>query len=101
MNYSLLFTQEANIELVEAVEMLESLNTISSNRFIIQVEHTQKTILTFPKSYPILIHQYRKAVIKGFPYVLVYEILEDLGIVLVVAVFYTRRNIDKLKARLE
>jgi plasmid stabilization system protein ParE len=51
-------------------------------------------------SYPTLVKDYRKALVKGFPYLIVYEVLEDLGIVLIVSVFYTRRDMEDLKEQL-
>jgi len=100
MSYTLLFTEEANQELEEAFETLDALSQKAADRFIFQLDKVQQTILAFPLSYPLLITNYRKAVVKGFPYLIVYEVLEDLGIILIASVFYTRRNTDDLERRL-
>jgi plasmid stabilization system protein ParE len=66
--------------------------------FLSRLDACIQKILRFPGSYPVVHEQYRRALLRKFPYAVFYEFTDDT--VTVYAVFHTSRDPEKWKRRL-
>ena len=95
--YNLIIKEGAKNEILEAFDWYESKQIGLGKRFVnIIDEHFNKISLN-PKKYPIEFDKMRKAVIKKFPFIIVFEI--EKNDIIMYAVFHTKQNPDKLKRK--
>lgn len=95
MSYQLTFHPEATVEFVAAslwyAEKAEGLEL----RFESAVEKTISSILNNPETYGYAEKSYREALIKDFPYVIVYKVDKSANTIFIVAIYNTSRNPGK------
>jgi toxin ParE1/3/4 len=78
---------EAKAELDEAVDWYERRRVGLGAKFFARVQPVFNRIATNPQLYAAVYGPVRKAVVRGFPYVVVYR--EEPGEVIVISVFHT------------
>lgn len=93
MNYKLEIKEEANLEIITAYLYYEKLQEGLGERFLNHLDKYMDWIQTNPKHFPLKKSPYRDAWIKKYPYVLIYEIIENK--VILYSVFNTWQNPKK------
>ena len=93
MVYKLKLRDDANEDIISGYKWYEEKSVGLGNRFIDEVEEMLDYIQRYPEHYQVKYSNYREGVFKIFPYVITYEIIDDL--VLVFAVFPTRDDPNK------
>jgi toxin ParE1/3/4 len=87
-----LFT-EAEIEIAEACKWYENEQNGLGKKFLKEINHYLNLIGENPFQFPIRFSErYRFAVLKKFPYFIVFTIQDDLKLIYVNSVFHTSRN---------
>lgn len=84
------YTDRAKIEVEVAFSFYENQKHGLGEEFLTALEKSFETIKTFPESSQIIYHNFRRFVVRKFPYSIFYTIEEK--IIVVHAVFYNRRN---------
>jgi len=90
LKYELIIRKEAEIEIIEAVLYYENQQKGLGKRFLLQLQTYLDRIQTYPKHFYIKRNPYREAFIKKFPYLIIYELLENK--VIVYSIFNTYQN---------
>ena len=98
MIYSLEFLPEAKLEMKEAFRWYEGRREGLGDDFTTEVEDALERLLLAPTSYGIVFHGMRRMAVKRFPYGVYYLVRDEL--VLIVAVFHSRRNLARLRKRI-
>ena len=93
MKYELIIRDEAERDIIETTKYYETQQTGLGIKFLEQLEQYLERIQTHPELFQIKRPPYREAFIKKFPYLIIYEFIENK--VVVYAVFNTRKNPDK------
>ena len=90
MAYKLELHELAEDELWEAVDWYDKQKKKLGREFAKTLQVLMKAIKTRPLLYPVVSKKRRKAVLKRFPYIVIFEIKGDT--IFVLAIFHTRRN---------
>ncbi|WP_395056931.1 type II toxin-antitoxin system RelE/ParE family toxin [Flavobacterium sp.] len=90
MKYELIIKEEASLEIIESYLFYESKSIGLGERFLNNLDVYFDRIQDFPEHYQIKRKPYREAFVKKFPFVIVYEILENETVIY--AVFHSSRN---------
>lgn len=98
MIYKAEFVHKARLELLEACEWYEDKQPGLGDRFLKEVFRIVSIIEQNHDRYPERRRYYREALIRVFPYILIYRVNNRKKTIAIVAVFHTRRN-PKLKFR--
>lgn len=93
MGFNILLSKKASIEIEEAIEYYNEINKKLSGRFYIEFLENLDYIRTNPFLFQIKFDTFREIPFKVFPYVIVYEIIENS--IIINAVFHTSRNPEK------
>ncbi len=93
MKYELIIKQEANLEIIESYLFYETKSKGLGERFLENLDFYFERIQNFPEHYQTKRKPYREAVVKKFPFVIIYEVIENE--VIVYAVFHSSRNPDE------
>ena len=93
MTYTIRFRPEAKDDYRKTVIYYNSFSKETSKRFVEQVDNVLNRIANMPFSSPVLKNDVRKAVVKGFPYVVLY-IVGDTNIT-IIAISNTYQNPKK------
>lgn len=89
-NYSLEIKQEAVVEIEDAYYYYEEQQSGLGETFHNFLDKTFKAISKTPSGFKNISNDRRQAVVKKFPFVIIYEIFEST--IVVFAVFHTSRN---------
>ena len=92
-NHNLVVKEEASQEIVNAYRWYENITEGLGERFLNALEGCFNTIDINPTTYQKIYKHQRQAIVKMFPFVVMYEI-EDNNII-VYAVFNTNQNPNK------
>jgi len=92
MGLTLQFNNEAREELLNAIDYYEDKQKGLGRRFNEVVNQTMTNILSFPESFPVIYDNKRKAAIKHYPYILIYEYEVRDNVVYILSVFHTRQD---------
>jgi hypothetical protein len=92
MTYNFEIKEEARIEIIEAYIYYESQQTGLGVKFTEQLEKYLHILAKNPLLYPIKDYGFREAYIIKFPFLIIYEVSEDM--VVIYSVFNTYRNPD-------
>lgn len=84
---------QAENELEDAYDFYNLISTKIGDEFLIQINNCIQSILSHPESYPLDFETYRKAVVKKFPFVIIYTKIDS--IIFISAIFHTSRNPKK------
>lgn len=82
---NIVFGDAAKIELVETIDWYEVQQKGLGKRFAQALDLTKKRICIFPEISSEIAHGIRKAIIKGFPYGLIYSFKEETIEIIAVA----------------
>jgi toxin ParE2 len=92
-----IFHPEARTEVSESVEFYEARLEGLGLRFLAAVEQTAERILASPEAGAALAGGFRKRIVSGFPYSIIYRVWEDY--VYLVAVAHQHRRPDYWRER--
>lgn len=98
MNYKSEIKEEAKQDILSASKWYAQQSEGLNIKFIQEFEITLNIILKNPKTYKRIYKHFRQASLHKFPYVIIYEYLEN--IVVVYSLFHTKRNPKKKIKRL-
>jgi plasmid stabilization system protein ParE len=93
MAHNLEIKNEANLEIVEAYLYYEGKSFGLGEKFLSHLDDYFERITTNPEHFPQKRKPYREAFIKRFPYIIIYEIIEQK--VIIYSVFNTSQDPDK------
>ena len=91
-------TREAEGDLAQAFDYYEAQLSGLGQEFVDSVEHQLERILEIPAQYQVLHSDVRRAVIRRFPYAILY--LVEAEVVVVLAIEHQARDPDRWKQRL-
>ncbi len=78
MAYKLLITKKAKQDIIDGFYWYESKSDGLGSRFVEEVEKTLSYVQLYPLHYQIKYKKiFREAVLKSFPYVIIYEITDE------------------------
>ncbi len=98
MDANLVFATEAEQDIAEAYNWYEGRRSGLGEEFLTCIDASVYKICRDPKLYPIIHEEYRRALVRRFPYAIFYEYSE--GIIWVYSIFHTSRNPKKWRDRL-
>ena len=98
MTYSLEFLPEAKLDMKETFQWYEGRQEGLGDDFTTEVENALDRLILSPTSYGIVFQGMRRMAVKRFPYGIYYLVRGEL--ILIVAVFHSRRNLARLRKRL-
>ncbi|MFL9830765.1 type II toxin-antitoxin system RelE/ParE family toxin [Flavobacterium sp. ST-87] len=84
---------QAENELEDAFDFYNLVSTKIADEFLFQINNCIQSILSHPESYPIEFDSYRKAVVKKFPFVIIYTKIDT--IIFISTIFHTSKNPKK------
>lgn len=93
MKYTLEIKEEAVHDMQEAYDYYEERKPGLGERFLDTLETYIERVQKHPLHYQIRIKPYREALIKDFPYLIIYEIEENN--IIIYAIFSTWKNPNK------
>lgn len=85
-------------ELIDAAAWYRARSAKAADRFLDEVDNTVELIQKFPLANATVLEAYRYALLKNFPYVVVYRVLSE-SLVFVWAVAHTSRKTGYWKRR--
>ncbi len=98
MPVKLIFAPEVQQDLDEAYSWYEDRRYGLGEEFINCVDVVIQTILRSPDLYSKIYKEYRRALIRRFPFAVFYELIDNKAIIY--SVFHTSQNPEKWKNRL-
>ena len=93
MTYNLVITDRAELELSKALKIYRKDSRIYANRFVAFYEEALGYILNDPLNFRIIQGNLRQLKIYKYPYVVVYQILNNT--VYITSIFHTSQNPTK------
>ena len=90
MAFSFYVTERAQLNINEAIDWYEFKGGNLGKRFFTDFEVTLNYIVRNPYLFPLKNYPFRETVLSNFPYLIIYDIVEDT--VVVVSVFNTSKN---------
>lgn len=93
MKRNLKFTFRANVDTIVAYEFYESKRKNLGERFLNELENCYKSIVLNHTTYKVVHTIYRQAVVKKFPFVILYSV--DEKDIIITAIFNTSKNPKK------
>ena len=99
MNYTLIFHRDVNSDIHDSFVWYETQRTGLGADFVLSLEATFENIMRNPERFPISEEDTRKALVFRFPFVVIYQILQEK--ILIIAVFHSSRNPQNYKSRFE
>lgn len=93
MKRNLKFTFRANIDTIVAYEFYESRRKNLGEHFLNELENCYKSIVLNYTTYKIVHKIYRQAIVKKFPFVVLYSV--DEKDIIITAIFNTSKNPKK------
>ena len=90
-------TPDADAELAEACEWYAHQRADLDIEFMESIDDALSRVVRNPKQYPIAYKTLRRAVVRRFPFAVVYEIIANE--IQVIAVFHSRRDPEIWKSR--
>jgi len=90
MSYELIIRQEAELDIQDAFEWYEAQSLGLGSQFVRAVDTCLSSIVSSPLAYPTIYKQVRRALIRHFPYGILYVFEPE--IIFVIACFHGRRN---------
>lgn len=90
--------ETAEVELWEAIDWYDEQREDLGKEFARELERVVKVISSTPERFPIVFGQARKVVLKRFPYIIIFEVRDQLIIIL--AIFHTSRQPKQWQKRI-
>lgn len=85
--------EEAGLEILETYIYYESIQTDLGERFLRQVEKYFHQIQDNPQHFQIKKNKYREAYIRKFPYIIIFDVIDDKIVIL--SVFNAHQNPER------
>jgi len=92
MTYEIVFHPEATLEYINAYAWYEEKEPGLGERFILSVDDAIADIVAHPSSGRIETSIYRIKVVKTFPYIILYEVIEKRKKIYIEAIYHGKRN---------
>ena len=92
------YTPEADDDVAEAYAWYESREPGLGEDFLRCVEACVLTIQRHPQLYPVAVDEFRRALVRRFPYEIFYEATDDA--LVIYSVFHCSQDPEKWRARL-
>jgi len=86
-------SNQAENELEDALYFYDLISTKIGDNFLNQINECIESILRNPESYKLEFDVYRQAVVKKFPFVIIYTKIDS--VIFISAIFHTSKNPDK------
>jgi len=93
----ILISREARADIAEAVGSLDEISSVLPHRFGIELERVYAAIGEYPQMYPLVYKNFRRALLRRFPYSVFYVVEQSLA--LVVGVVHQSRDESTWKRR--
>lgn len=90
MSVPLRFPPDARAEYDDAVDWYADQRVSLGENFILKVRQTLKQIFDRPHMFPKILGDARKARVKGYPYVVIFQEMKDE--IAIIAIFHTSRD---------
>ena len=84
---------QAENELEDALYFYDLISTKIGDLFLNQINECIESILLNPETYKLEFDVYRQAVVKKFPFVIIYTKIDST--ILISAIFHISKNLDK------
>ena len=97
MTLPVVWTPEANDDLLDARAWYDNIRTELGERFALSVEATVEAIAERSSQFPVVYRNRRRAGVRRFPYGIFFELREDR--IVVIACFHGRRNPRRWQSR--
>ncbi len=97
MTLPIVWTPEANEDLLEARAWYDNIRSELGERFALAVEVTVEAIAEHPRQFPVIYRNHRRAGVRRFPYSVFFELQQHQ--VVVMACFHGRRNPRRWQSR--
>jgi plasmid stabilization system protein ParE len=94
-----IFTAEADDDVVESYDWYESREPGLGEEFLRSIEACIRGIQRYPEMYPIAIDEFRRAPIRRFPFEIFYEPTADT--IIIYSVFHCSQDPQKWRERLD
>ena len=94
----LVIQPEAQSEYEDGISEFKKIKKELARRFAKEVKKSLKLLRKMPKIHGIVVRDIRRAVVRGFPYVILYRVTDTEVIVL--AIFHTRRDPSDWQSRI-
>ena len=98
MPADLVIAAEAEADIAEAYHWYEGRRRGLGEEFLSSVDACVEQIRRWPRMYPVVHEDYRRALIRRFPYAVFYEATDNQ--VSIYAVFHTARDPEKWRLRI-
>lgn len=95
MAFNILWSKKALLDIEDSLECYSEINDTLPKRFYDNVLKNVLLLTKNPYLFQIKFDSFRELPLKKFPYVIVYEIIDNK--VIIIAVFHTSKNPDKKK----
>jgi toxin ParE1/3/4 len=95
--YSIIFTQAARAELIEAQDWYEGEASGLGGRFPQAIDAQAKRMSENPRQFPVVFKNVRRALLRRFPYSLFFVVEDDA--LMVVACFHASRDPSRWRKR--
>jgi plasmid stabilization system protein ParE len=92
MSYQVFFHPKAKAELEESYKWYNERSEGLGDRFIESVNKRITEIAEYPERYPKKKMNFREATITKFPFIIIYELLQNEKVINISYVFHTKRN---------
>jgi len=89
---------DAEDDLYKALEYYQGIDRKLKDKFINELDNTFEKILKFPNLYPFETQTSQKILMHKFPYIILYEKYQN--IIMILAIFHTKRNPRDLTDRI-
>jgi plasmid stabilization system protein ParE len=90
--HSLILLEEATKEFADAAQWYEAKSEGLGGRFIDIIQRKLRLIQQFPERYPKRKKNFREAVVKTFPYIIIYTFYKTERLIVVNTIFHAKRN---------
>lgn len=97
MTLPVVWTPEANEDLLEARAWYDNVGADLGDRFALAIEDTIEAIAQHPLQFPVVYRKRRRAGVWRFPYSIFFELQEQR--IVVIACFHGRRNPRRWQSR--
>ena len=98
MAFELIVTPEAAADMDKAFDWYEVQRTGLGSSFLTSVDASVQAIRRMPTRFPVVKGEYRRALVRRFPYAIFFAVIEH--VVTIGCVFHTSQNPDKWRDRL-
>jgi plasmid stabilization system protein ParE len=97
VSHPVVWTPEANEDLLDARAWYDNIGPDLGERFALAVEATVEAVAEHPTQFPVVYRNRRRAGVRRFPYSVFFELQEHR--IVVIACFHGRRNPRRWQSR--